>query len=595
MQKYFAKRIIWLCILLLVLFLAWQAIAEAGYLIAYFQEGADPGSALNIVPNVPLDIHVGMQWMADDPDTGRVMDAFTRIEIQDAYLRAWLQWNLSLIKEEPYGLETYFVGPALADLDETLNGTVKKGWHVEQVDTNHVLQLHVYAADGSIVAFSDRGNNVEQVIFNKQGTIIYTGESASTYDIVMILQDGNWRIRHLVRTGDITQHNVQQASGLHTPSGFVGKRGSGLVLNGQPFHIAGINYYPQATPWDKFWLKYQPEVIEHDFALIHKLGMNTIRIFIPFTQFGGPDVGNPGAALDSAETGSSAKGPALVPDPIGELSDLLQRASAHQLHVIVTLFDFRSDYTLLHWPDADRQMQTLMTNFKDEPTILAWDLKNEPDQDWHSAGMTMVNIWLAHIAHLARAYDDHHLLTVGWSTPVAAQTQIAGLDFVSFHYYAPAEQLQVAYKAIQAANPGLPVAMTEFGLPTWNSPFFPNGHTEAEQAEYYANLLLALRHTNSIGYIAWTLYDFTYAPASVAGGLPWQSAPQKQLGIIRANGLLKPAASLLAPTARLNRPPLPFWDSLLKPFWLTLSAGLLTLMVLIVTNINHRHSLWRRT
>jgi hypothetical protein len=316
--------------------------------------------------------------------------------------------------------------------------------------------------------------------------------------------------------------------------------------------------------------------------------MNTVRIFIPFDQFGGANVGNPGAASDAAETGSKPKGPVLVADPIGELSDLLMRADAHQLHVIITLFDFHSDYDLLHWPDADRQMETLLTNFKDDPTILAWDLKNEPDQDWKSAGSTLVNAWLGHVAHLARSYDNHHLLTIGWSTPNAAQTRIAGLDFISFHYYAPAQQMQAEYKAIQRANLGLPVAMTEFGLPTWNSPFFPNGHSEAEQAEYYADILLALRHSDSVGYVAWTLYDFTYAPATVAGGLPWQSAPQKQLGIIRANGVEKPAAKLLGAEANLTRQRLPFWSHFLKPFWLTVGVGVITLFLLVITNVRHR-------
>ena len=271
-----------------------------------------------------------------------------------------------------------------------------------------------------------------------------------------------------------------------------------------------------------------------------------------------------------------------------EHDDLLDRAEAQNLKLIVTLFDFRGDYSLLHWADADRQLATLLTRFAGHPAILAWDLKNEPDLDDRRVGTQIVDAWLTHIAGLAHSYDPNHLLTIGWSSPAAAQRLVQQVDLVQFHYYATAESFTAAYVALRQAAPNKLLLLGEFGLPTWNS-VFPNGHTEAEQAAYYAELLYRLRSLDpSTGHLAWTLYDFASVPATVAGRWPWQTGPQRHLGIIRIDGSEKPAAALLAPEANLSILPVPGWARWLKPFWLLAAGGALTGTVLVA------HWLWRR-
>ena len=126
------------------------------------------------------------------------------------------------------------------------------------------------------------------------------------------------------------------------------------------------------------------------------------------------------------------------------------------------------------------------------------------------------------------------------------------MDFVSFHYFTPAQDLAQPVAALRAAVPQNPIAMTEFGLPTWNSPFFPGGHSEPEQAQYYADILSTLRGTDNAGYLAWTLYDFDNVPPSVVGRLPWRAGPEGQFGIVRRDGTPKAAAGLLAAGAPLD-------------------------------------------
>ncbi|MFN8501388.1 hypothetical protein [Kouleothrix sp.] len=554
MAKQRAKLLIWIVLLACATSAAWGAVRGATELLAYFERGADPASALNIVPNVAPDLHNRLAWDADDADTARPIDAFTRSQIEVAYQRAWLQWNLSYIKGEPYGLKTYFTGPALAAAGDAVRASAAGQLRVEQIDTDHQLQLHFYSANGSIAAFTDHGALVAQVIRDASGTVVYAGETRADYDVVMIIEDGAWHVRHWLRRDAAP---APAAGPARSCAGCVALAQAAatprLERNGASFVAAGANYYPQATPWDAFWAQYDPAIIDRDFSRIKGLGLNSVRVFVPYQQFGGARI---------------------APAMLAHLADLLDRAQAQRLVVIVTLFDFRAEYDLLHWPDADRHLEALLTRFASHPAILAWDLKNEPDLDDASAGAAVVDAWLAHIAAQARRYDPNHLLTIGWSSAGAARRLAGSVDLVQFHFYAPAGTLAAQYAALQSAAPGRLLLLGEFGLPTWNS-VFPNGHTEAEQAAYYADVLAAARRAGGAGYLAWTLYDFASVPANVAGRWPWQTGPQRHMGLLRADGSAKPAASLLAPGAPLSTPAPPAWARLLKPFWLLLLGGLL--------------------
>ncbi len=543
MRKTHLKRIIWALLIAVALAGAWGAVNGAANLLASFERGAEPASALNIVPNVPPDLHVAISWEPDDAASGRQLDPLTRSQIEATYIRAWLQVNLSYQKGAPHGLTTYFTGPALAEVSAAVQRAHADGLAIEQADTAHRFQLHLYSAEGAIVALTDHNVTVAHVIRDGAGALVSVEETQADYAVVLLLEDGLWHVRHWVRQA---ASGADRAPTAPACPGCATIEGTSLRVGGAPFVVAGVNYYPQATPWDTFWPQYDPAVIDRDLSRIKGLGLNTVRIFVPYEQFGGPRV---------------------EPAMLDHLGDLLDRAQTQQLMVIVTLFDFRADYSLLHWPDADRQLETLLTRFAGHSAILAWDLKNEPDLDDKRVGAPIVDAWLNHIASLARSYDPNHLLTIGWSSPAAAARLVGAVDVVQFHFYAPAAELAHGYAALRAAAPAKPLLLGEFGLPTWNT-IFPNGHTEAEQTAYYADLRSRLRGLDSVGHLAWTLYDFANVPATVAGRWPWQTGPQAQMGIIRANGSEKPAAALLAPGADLNIPPVPSWARLLKPFWL---------------------------
>jgi hypothetical protein len=570
MSKRRVKLIIWALLLMLAMSAAAAAISGAANLLAYFQRGADPASALNIVPNVPPDLYVRMLWRESRGDIGRQIEPFTRSQIEASYLRAWLQWNFSYLKREPYGLKTYFAGPALAAAGDAVRQATAQGLRVDQIDTAHELELQFYSADGAIAAFTDHDALVAQLIRDPSGAVVYAGETRADYDVVMLLEDGNWRIRHWVRR---TASSPAAQSPLRPPParpGFVTVQGKQLMLDGQPVHVAGLDYYPRNTPWDRFWANYSTAETDRDLTLMRSLGLNSVRTFIPFAQFGGPKVD---------------------PAMLDRLQDFLDRAEANRLKVLLTLFDFRTDYRLLLWPESDKHLETLLTRFRDHPAVLAWDMKNEPNNDYGSNGRETVDAWLTHTARLAHLYDPNHLVTIGWLSPTAASNLADEVDFISFHFFAPADELAGGYAVLRAAALERPILMSEFGLPTWNSFLFPNGHTEAEQAVYYADILRTVRATDITGCIAWALHDFSYVPKQVTGGLPWRIGPELQLGVVRPDDTLKPAAALLAPGVPLDVPAVPGWARFVKPFWLTIYAIVLGCALALGWQVRKR---WRR-
>ena len=460
------KLRIWWLLLAVATLVAMSLVIGLGNLVTYLSTGADPVTALNVVPVAPPDLAERLQWLPDRPlsTQQRVMEPNTRQQIAGSYLRAWAQWGISHEVGRPYGLRTYFSGPALAGVTESVTTTVSAGWQLRQSNLHHELELHFYADDGSIVAFTDHNLQVVQHFRNIDSDKSYVLETSHIYDVVMLLEDGNWRIYQWLRRGDTapvaTDHWIDPAAPsprrpATLPAGMATIRDGNLWVDGAPYTVTGINYYPQRSPWTKFWPEYDPEQTASDLARVRLLGLNTVRIFISFADFGGPQV---------------------APTMRGRLIDFLRQANAADIKVIVTLFDHHTDHHPVNWAADARHLATLIPHFADNPTILAWDIKNEPDRDYGYNTQALGDAWLRFVARHVRWHDPNHLITIGWSTPEAATALADVVDFVTFHYFdEPADYLS-RVTALQNSVAPKPILLEEFTFSTWNSPFFPRAH-----------------------------------------------------------------------------------------------------------------------
>jgi hypothetical protein len=581
------KLLIWAGLVVLAALAVAGTLLLLGRVVLHFNSGADPASALNLIPALPADIDERLYWMADHPNVQearqmelptRQMELPTRQAISDAYLRAWAQLGIAYELDQPYGLKTYFSGQALEQVSRTLTETVAAGWQINRTNLRHELELYFYSDDGSIVAFTDHNSRLVQHIRRADSGLSQLIESADVWQVLMLLQDGNWRIIHLRRTGEAENASLPLAAARDPSTPFVRATGKELRRGDERFVIAGVNYYPQEAAWAEFWPNYSPAVTAHDLALAHQLGLNTLRTFVPFVD----PKGLSGPALTGAYGGD-----VTLDQILAGLHDFLDQAADADVKVIVTLFDHRTDHHPANWPADDRYLAALIPPFADHPALLAWDLKNEADTDAGFNTEERVDAWLLHVGREVRRHDPNHLLTVGWfSADYAARSPVSSqLDFVSFHYFGTAPDLPGAWQALADALPDKPILLGEFGMSTWNS-LWPDGHTEGEQAAYYAGILAGERRFRSAGYLAWTLHEYTNVTLPQYR-LPWISAKQARLGVVRLDGTFKPAALLLTPGADLTVAPIPGWRRFVKPFWLALMAGGLAVVSIAIL-------LWRR-
>lgn len=541
MSKQRVKQLIWMILIFSSMASIVLVLIGLGRLVLHVSSGADPATALNLVPDVPVDLDDRLTWRPDHPDTTslRPLEPPTRRQIEGAYLRAWAQLDISYAVDQPHGLRTYFTGPALDALSNTLSETVDNGWVVDRSSVAHELELTFYSDDGSVVTFTDHKHRLVQRLRHAEANVDEVIDETGRYEVLMLLEDGNWRIRDWKHVGEGDVPTLPLAA--DPLPGMVSAHGTELRLNGESFLAAGVNYYPSAASWNEFWPTYDPERTTRDLAQARALGLNTLRIFIPFFEpahAAAPERPQDGAAL-SAEM--------LMP----KLTDLLDQAAQQDMRVVVTLFDHRTDHHPSAWATDARYVATIVAPLAEHPAILAWDLKNEADLDLALNGQALLDAWLLHVVRTLREHDPHHLITVGWFSPEsAASAQLTPMtDLVSYHYWDDPVDYMRRVEALRAAVPDKPLLLQEFTYATW-SPLRPARQTESQQARYFRTLLQAHRATDAAGYLAWTLYDFERADLSQFR-TPQQRARQRNMGVIRRDGTLKPAAALLNPEADL--------------------------------------------
>lgn len=247
--------------------------------------------------------------------------------------------------------------------------------------------------------------------------------------------------------------------------------------------LRGVNYYPQHTPWEKFWPEYDPAIIQTDLKRIQEMGFNTVRIFVYYTAFGGPEVNLQMKA---------------------HLLNFLQQAQAHQLQVVITLFDQYQDYA--HLEPAQKHITELTKGLATHPAIAAWDIKNESDRDYAYHGETIVKNWLVNMQLLLHKTVQHPI-TASYANANEMGKEVKTLDYLTFHYYADERKFSQTVSDLRLRFPKQPLVLGEFGYHTWQThPSDP--HPQAHQYNYFQAILAAAQENNLKGVMAWSLYDY---------------------------------------------------------------------------------------
>lgn len=462
---------------------------------------------------------------------GRRLEEYNKTQIQSDYANAWLMLHRSQNGAAMPQMEHFWAKKSYEKANFIASKMPKDSFFVERTDLEHNLNYHLYSRDGQVIAFKDSNVLIkERILDANRKKIIFNQTYRKNYDVVMVLNDGNWRIRHIVGSESTeSEDTIQKES--NTNNLMVKTNGTQFLLQRQTFVPRGINYYPAKMPWLEMWDKFDSPTIQKDMQLIQSLGANTVRIFIPFKTFGKGNI-----KLDYVE----------------KLDTVLNYANESNLKVIVTLFDFIHDYSLENWSKSDRQMQFLFEKYKNNPTIFAWDIKNEADLDYKDHNKEFVDDWIDFILKRAKKYDPNHLITIGWSNPEIATNFAQKLDFVSFHYYGDPKELGNKIETLQHEIGEKPLLLEEFGMSSFHSIFFKNSRDEEDQYNYIAAIRKTLKDKNDVGYILWALHDFADMPNYVVGKGFFAKKVQQHFGLFDKKGNPKIASQLIGENANLS-------------------------------------------
>ncbi|MBT8210041.1 MAG: cellulase family glycosylhydrolase [Eudoraea sp.] len=477
-----------------------------GAVISYLNTGADRSSILHLGVTLEQVYLPKTSWAPPDNE-GRRIEQQTLLDIKEDYLRAWYVRAVALRNNDPYGLDDYYTESMRTKMKSLISQNRLEDLTVNTTTLNHNLHLDFYSADGKVVSFTDSAVTGVHELYQHE-KLIHRYRDITTYRVVMLLEDGFWRIRH---------QEALKSKRSSKPKTTAQVKWQGIN------RISGINYYPKSQPWALFDTELDSTEIEQDLMIIKENGLNTLRIFVPY-----PDFGKASVATEKME----------------RLVSFLNLADAHQLKVIVTLFDFYGDYSLPDWTLTHRHAEAMVQAIKGHPALLAWDIKNEPDLDFESRGKDRVQDWLREMINQVKSWDSLHPVTIGWSNPQDAELLHEEVDFVSFHYYQAPEKFQEGYNKLKKAVGNKEVLLEEFGYSSYSGLGNLFMGSEQKQKRYYQEMIPVLKQEN-IHSLLWTLHDFEEIPDGVVGKLPWRKGQQKHFGLLRSDGTKKPAFDLI--------------------------------------------------
>ncbi len=465
-------------------------------LYSYLNTGADRSAMLHTEIKKIDQYLPKLHWQSTNNE-GRPIDSENLKAIQNDYLDAWYVRHVAYKTNTKNGIEDYFTDSARENIYQFIALNSSKNITVESTTLSHNITLEFFSEDGQLAVITDRDVQEYKRVFQNKKQLLETKE-VSTYKVVLLLEDGFWRIRHFIKETT----NIDNAA----PKS----------VSVSPLSIKGINYYPQANPWNMFGDSFSKDTISKDFKIIKDAELNSVRIFVQYDDFGKANVN---------------------PEKLNKLQQTLDAAEENKLKVVVTLFDFYGDYSVLNWTLNQRHAETIVNAIKNHNALLAWDIKNEPNLDFESRGKDNVIAWLDNMIDLVKSVDSIHPVTIGWSNTKSATILKDDVDIVSFHYYEDLDNLDTEIKTLKSKT-DKPLVLQEFGLSSYSGFWNPFGASEEDQANYHkkAQSIIA---KNNLQFMSWTLYDFDKIPKEVVGRLPWLKNTQKQFGFINKNNTKK--------------------------------------------------------
>lgn len=333
-------------------------------------------------------------------------------------------------------------------------------------------------------------------------------------------------------TRSCTIVNLYAGRNQYSPSsteGFIRLEDSQLILNGDPYAVRGINYYPAQYPWRRFLVESDLDVVRQELILLRETNLNTLRIFL------------------WNEALFQCFGSGAVPNPwhFQRLDAIIQMVGELGFHLIVTLNDLPDlqNYPLYSNPPHNaHQTAYIVGRYQNESAILAWDVRNEGDIDYgthpniqgHFEREAILN-WLNITTQNVRSIDSNHLITAGWLYD--AESTAPYVDFISFHHWTNSAELAERISTMQAAT-DKPILLQEVGYSTFS-------RSEQEQADALDEVLSATEESDLLGWLVWAAFDFPREASCFPSPCRSQNNQEHYFGLWRSDYTPKLAVDVI--------------------------------------------------
>jgi hypothetical protein len=189
------KRLLAAALFVLVALVGAGVIGGGALLQLRANQGADPADAFTETPEAPPALDQVVRWIPDGPLQERPVEPATRSSVEAAWTRAW-EALARAAGGDPSLLEDQFSGAAL-DRVRAAHPAVDDAPVLIELG-RHDLQVVFYSDDGSVLGLRADPIRVSRTVDGEFGPRTRTTDEA--YDVALLLEDGNWRIRQWVRT-----------------------------------------------------------------------------------------------------------------------------------------------------------------------------------------------------------------------------------------------------------------------------------------------------------------------------------------------------------------------------------------------------------
>jgi len=198
---------------------------------SYLNTGADRSKMLHTEVKKAEVYSPKMIW-TDDGNEGRELDEQTLAKIENDYLDAWYVKNVAYKTNQTTGIDDFYTDSARKNIFAFITQNKQEKVSVDATTLSHQPNIEFFSEDGQLIVLKDE-NVVEYKQLYKDGKFVMETTEMANYKVILLLEDGFWRVRHLVKE---TVKTIDAPSQTKAVSGL---------------NMKGVNYYPQATPLSK--------------------------------------------------------------------------------------------------------------------------------------------------------------------------------------------------------------------------------------------------------------------------------------------------------------------------------------------------------